>query len=608
MNRTGSIPPKRAAILVLIAAVAAYGNSLSNGFAYDDNTVIRGNTVITEGRVRDALTSPYWPDIVDGIGLYRPVTSASYATEWMLWNGHPAGFHAVNVAAHAAVSVLVFLLLLVLSAPLPALVGGMLFALHPVHTEAVANVVGRAELYAALFVIGACLVFTHNENASPLARIGRLLAVGVFFVLGLGSKEMAATLPAVLVLLAVLREDDEDTPLTRVLSDVPIFLLTGALLAAFLGSRPLVLGSIAGEYLAAYLTGLSTGERILTSLSVWPHYFRLLFFPLDLAADYGPAVLFPARSWGPDVVLGIVMIAGGVATAVWSWSKEPLVTLGLCWFAVTILPVTNLLVPTGILLAERTLYIPSVGFAFMVAGVVRWTARERPQSLRMLLIAVSVVGTAFMGRTVLRNPSWMSTYAMLSTLTEEHPESFLAIRTRARGLDQVGEVEEASRHYEVAVELVPGEYNLLIEAARFHGRHDRWGDAEQLLTRAIDLLPTQPVAWQVLSEHKLLQGLGREGHGIALQGLAVVGSNRDLWTLVSESYVAKGDFEAAVRARWAAFGAAPPTAEAWRRMAQLMELAGRTEEAAAAAERAHGLEAGAADPPREPASPVGDPR
>jgi hypothetical protein len=68
VNRTGSIPPKRAEILVLIAAVAAYGNSLSNGSAYDDNTVIRGNTVITEGRVRDALTSPYWPDIVDGIG------------------------------------------------------------------------------------------------------------------------------------------------------------------------------------------------------------------------------------------------------------------------------------------------------------------------------------------------------------------------------------------------------------------------------------------------------------------------------------------------------------------------------------------------------------
>ena len=602
MIGTGGIPPKRAAVLIFIGAVAAYGNSFGNGFAYDDATVISGNQIVTEGRVRDALSAPYWPDMVDGIGLYRPVTSASYAAEWRLWNGHPAGYHAVNVLVHAAVSLLVFLLLLALAPPLPALVGAGLFALHPVHTEAVANVVGRAELYSALFFMAACLLFMRGERAAPVTRVGRLLAVGILFLLGLGSKEMAATLPAVLVLLAVVKEDDKGSPVGRVLSDVPVFLLIGALLAAFLGSRILVLGSVSGEYPAAYLGGLSTGQRILTSLSVWPHYFRLLVFPLDLAADYGPAVLFPALTWGPDVLLGAVMIAGGAFAAVWLWPRERLGTLGLCWFGVTILPVTNLLIPTGILLAERTLYLPSVGLAFMMAGLVRWTALERPRSLRMLLVAVGVVATAFMGRTVLRNPSWESTYAMLSTLTEEHPESFLAIRARARGLDEVGEVEEAARHYEVAVELVPGEYSLLIEAARFHGRHARWGAAESLLTRAVEQFPAHPVAWQVLAEHKLLQGLGREGHRIALQGLSVVGTNRDLWTLVSESYVAKGDFEAAVRARWAALGAAPPTGQAWRRMAELMELAGRSDDAAEALERARDVEEGMSGRPRTPGS------
>ncbi len=594
-----SIPPTRAAVLIFIAAVAAYGNSLGNGYAYDDATVIGGNQIVTEGRVRDALGAPYWPDMVDGIGLYRPLTSASYAAEWPLWNGHPAGYHAVNVAVHAAVSILVFLLLLGLSGPLPALVGGGLFALHPVHTEAVANVVGRAELYSALFVLGACLLFMRGEGASPALRVGRLLAIGMLFLLGLGSKEMAATLPAVLVLLALAKEDGDENPVGRVLSDAPVLLLTGALLAAFLGSRILVLGSVSGEHPAAYLGGLSTGQRILTSLSVWPHYFRLLVFPLDLSADYGPAVLFPALTWGPDVILGVVMIAAAVVAALWLWPREPLATLGLFWFGVTILPVTNLLIPTGILLAERTLYLPSVGCAFMIAGLVRWTARERPRSLGTLLIVLAVVGTGFMTRTVLRNPSWASTFSMLSTLTEEHPESFLAIRARARGLDEVGEVEAAARHYEVAVELVPGEYSLLIEAARFHGRHGRWAMAEPLLARAIDLFPAHPVAWQVLAEQKLRQGLGREGHSIALRGLSVVGTNRDLWTLVSESYVAKGDFEASVRARWAAFGADPPTAEAWRRMAQLMELAERPVDAAAALERARTLEVGAAGATRE---------
>jgi len=233
-------------------------------------------------------------------------------------------------------------------------------------------------------------------------------------------------------------------------------------------------------------------------------------------------------------------------------------------------------------LAERTLYLPSVGIAFVAAGVVSWTARERGTTLVVLLVGAGVLCSAFVVRTALRNPSWMSTFTMLTTIAEEHPESFMAVRARAQSLDNVGEYEEADRFYQTALELVPEEYSLLIEVARFYGRGERWAEAEPLLVHAIELLPTHPVAWQVLSEQRLLQGRGREGHTIALQGLAVVGSNGDLWKLVSESYVAKGDYDAAIRARWASFGVADENSEDWRRMSELMELAGRSQEAEAA--------------------------
>jgi hypothetical protein len=328
--------------------------------------------------------------------------------------------------------------------------------------------------------------------------------------------------------------------------------------------------------------GLSAGQRILTSLAVWPQYLRLLVFPVDLVAEYAPAVLFPALTWGPDVVLGLLVILGAAAAAIYLWPRERLVALGIVWFGIAILPVTNLLIPTGVLLAERTLYLPSVGLAFVTAGVVSWTARERSTSLRMLVVAAGVVCGAFMVRTALRNPSWMSTFTMLTTIGEEHPESFMAVRARAQSLDNVGEYEGADRFYQTALELVPGDYSLLVEVARFYGRQERWAEAEPLLVHAIELLPTHPVAWQVRSEQQLLQGRGREGHAIALQGLSLVGSNADLWKLVSESYVAKGDYAAAIRARWASFGVADENSEDWRRMTELMELAGRSQEAEAA--------------------------
>ena len=585
LKQLSAIPPWRAALLVLFVAVAAYANSVLNGFAYDDNTIIVGRSVVAEGGVVEVLTSAYWPQAVSGAGLYRPVTLSSFALEWRLWNGHPAGFHLVNLAVHTAVSLVVFLLILPLSATLPALVGGALFAAHPVHSEAVANVVGRSELYSALFVLGACLLFLKGRGLSPSWRAARLLGIGALYVLGLGSKEMAVTLPALLVLITLVRTGDGRVS-DRVRTDLPVFLLTAALLAAFLGARFLMLGSVSGEVPAPALVGLSAGQRILTSLAVWPHYLRLLVFPLDLVVDYAPAVLFPALTWGPDVILGLLTILGGAAAVIFLWPRERLVALGIAWFGIAILPVTNLLIPTGVLLGERTLYLPSVGLAFVVAGVVSWTARERRTSLGILLVGAGVLCSAFMVRTALRNPSWMSTFTMLTTLGEEHPESLMAIRARAQGLDNVGEYEEADRYYQTALELAPEGYSLLVEVARFYGRGERWVEAESLLVHAIELFPTHPVAWQVLSEQRLNQGRSREGHAVALQGLSLVGSDRDLWKLVSESYVAKGDYDAAIRARWASFGVADDDSEEWRRMSELMELAGRSEEADDASRRA----------------------
>ncbi len=175
---------------------------------------------------------------------------------------------------------------------------------------------------------------------------------------------------------------------------------------------------------------------------------------------------------------------------------------------------------------------------------------------------------------------------MLTTLGDEHPEAFMAVRARARSLDDLGEYEEADRFYQTALELAPEGYSLLVEVARFYGRRERWAEAEPLLVHAIELFPTHPVAWQVLSEQRLNQGRGREGHAVALQGLSLVGSDRDLWKLVSESYVMKGDYDAAIRARWASLGVVDDESEEWRRMSEIMELAGRSEEAAAAAQRA----------------------
>jgi hypothetical protein len=175
----------RAAVLVALLAIAAYLNSFGNGFAYDDNGIVTQNPTVTSGDWRSALQSPWWPNAEGGAGLYRPVTSASFAAEWELFGGAPLGFHVGNVAVHALASLLVLALLSGLGAGAGATVGAALFAIHPVHTEAVANVVGRAEIYAACFYLAASLLYAplspvpveqgDRRHAAGRARAARAL-------------------------------------------------------------------------------------------------------------------------------------------------------------------------------------------------------------------------------------------------------------------------------------------------------------------------------------------------------------------------------------------------------------------------------------------------
>ncbi len=195
----------RAGFLVLFLAGAAYANSLGNGFAYDDNSILPQNPLVTSGDWRGALSSPYQPDALEGAGLYRPVTSLSFTLEWMAFGDDPLGYHLLNLLFHALVSLLVFLLLLEMGAVIPALVGGVLFAVHPLHSEAVANVVGRAELYSAFFFLGACLLFWRGGDWEGWRRVPRLLGLGFLYLLSFGAKEIGVTLPIVLLLLELSR-------------------------------------------------------------------------------------------------------------------------------------------------------------------------------------------------------------------------------------------------------------------------------------------------------------------------------------------------------------------------------------------------------------------
>ncbi len=585
-SRTGSLTPAWAGAYAFLLAVAAYLNAAGNGFAYDDGLILAVNPVVTEGRWGEAFFGPWWYGAREGAGLYRPLTLGSFALEWKLWSGSPVGFHAVSIVAHA-LSTLLVLRLLALLAPLgAAAAGAFFFAVHPVHVEAVANVVGRSELYAALAVLGAGVAYLEPGLRAERLRGLRMGLVCLMFLLGLGSKEGAVMLPAALLALELARHSEG--PLAgRLRKEAPLLAGLAGVLGGYLLLRVAVLGAVTGGAAAPELIGVTPSERILTALSLWPEYVRLLVFPLSLSADYAPAVLLVSREVNASVVAGAFTL-GGCCVLAWALrTRSPLATAGIAWFFVTVLPVSNLLFPAGLLLGERTLYLPSVGASLVVAGAwmgadARWGIAGR----RRALAAAALVGLALFVRTVIRNPSWFSTWTVMNTLAAEHPESAAALRTRALGLERVGERQEAADAWRTVLALQPNHYGFLVEASRFFGRIGQGATAASLLSRAVELRPHDPVAYRELAQQYLRQGRGREAHLAALNGLARAGADAELWAAVSEAYIAKGDLEASVRARLAALGQDPRSARDWGRLADLMEALGRPEQARTARSRA----------------------
>ncbi len=544
-------------LFVAVAAVAVYANSIWNGFAYDDNFIIATNTRVHQLRDLKAIwLTPYWPFFGSQLGLYRPFAIFAFAVEWALGGGAPWLFHLVNVLLNASVSVLVFLLVEKLFTYRAAFAAGLIFAIHPVHTEAVANVVGQNELWAALGALGACLVYA-NRPAMGVSLL-RLLAMLSLYALSVLAKESAAALPALLVLTDFAQRR---VPLDRaglvkyVRTILPLMIAFGTLFAVYLVVRHNVLGTLAGTAAAPGLPHLSEQYRVLNALRAWPEFARLLFFPLDLSADYAPAVIMPVESVTPMVALGAVLVLTVVLLALATpWA--PGVGFAAGWFLLTILPVSNFFFPIGVLIAERTLYLPSLA-ACVLAGLA-WDAIARVPRFetRRLASALAVLVVIFFSaRTVTRNPDWDSLETVWRGLQRDHPESYRAQWLNAGAMWQRGRVDLAERYFEIAYKLWPRDSQLLTEWGNFYIAQRRYSDAVRLLEKSRDMTPFVPRTYEYLAYAYLHSGRPEDALRTIEQALPLDPQKSIIYPVRATAYEKVGRFAEA--------------ADAWRAAVQL---------------------------------------
>ncbi len=314
-------------------------------------------------------------------GPYRPLTTLSYALNYAVHGRWPPGYHLVNVALHLVASLLVLALARRLAAaatpPLGtarvALLAGLLFAVHPAHVEAVATIAGRNELLCACFALGALLLALCRRDAAWKLPAALALLVG-----GLLSKEVAVAAPGLLVVVAVAlpaaaglqaRPGLGSGAPRRALLEVALVagLLLTALVPYLLGRGP----ALAAPPEARWFPVETPGWQVALSMSrVLGEYLRILAFPSFLGGDFAYAARLPTLT-APTLGFAVATAAwvATLASAALLLRRAPLVSAGLAWTFVPLLPVMQI-VPVGVLLAERLLYLPSVGFCLAVAAAV----------------------------------------------------------------------------------------------------------------------------------------------------------------------------------------------------------------------------------------------
>ncbi|HEV8265224.1 MAG TPA: hypothetical protein VGQ06_09740 [Gemmatimonadales bacterium] len=419
---------------VFAAAVALYLPTVRYSYVQDDMLIIRNNAATHGvGAALRALDEPYWPPPSRG-GMYRPLTTLSFGVDWSISGARPGWFHFMNALWHGLACALVVLVLARWLPESAAFVAGLIFAVHPVHVEGVANLVSRGELFAAVGMLGAVLAARQHRWALAVACAAAAML----------SKEHA-----VITGVVILLDDWLQSPGAR-RYPTGFYVAIAGLTISFLGAW-LVVG-VSGDVAPPFF-GATVGQRLAIGLpAVW-RAATLLVWPADLVADYHPEVI-PVRSGlSLPAVAGAFVVVAVPYLAWWARRRAPALAFAAAVAALAYLPTSNLLFASGVVLAERSLYLPvllsatAAGYGFM------WL--ERHWEARRAGLVVGLVVLVLAGRSYLRLPVWRDNKTFLLTLLAQHPESYRAHRWAAHVLAEVGDTAGALREFTRADSIFP---------------------------------------------------------------------------------------------------------------------------------------------------------
>ena len=558
-------------VLVCLLGAAVYSNALQGPFVLDDvrNIERNGAIQITQFNLRKLATAVRHSHTAN-----RPVANVSFALNYLFGKHDVRGYHVVNILIHIINGVLVYALALVTLkrlrrishwrgppmsdrfAILVAAVAAALFTAHPIQTQSVTYVVQRMNSLATLFYLGALLLFIAGRQSPATWRRGVLWAgcLGCW-LLGLGSKQTAATLPLAVLLYDLCFYQDARRPrVGRYL----IYVLGSAAILVILCSVYLKFEPIAKILHSFEIRDYTMGQRVLTQFRVVNLYLGLLLFPHparlnlvhDITASHSP--MTPVTT-----ILSMLLLVGLAATAVLAAKRHRLVSFCIAWFCLHLLMESSVIGLEQIF--EHRLYLPMfgvcLGAAWLLGAVIAW----KPAGL---LVGGSAAVLLLSAATHARNDVWQGRLSLWSDVLTKSPNNTRSHTNLGNVLADEGRLDDAIERYLTALSIDENDHLSHNNLGQILLEQDRIDEAIHHIQRSISIRPGHAPAYNSLGS--AFRAKGRIDEALAQFQHAV---DLDPWFFpascnLGDVYRMRADMEQAIRHYEAALRMSPDLAAA----------------------------------------------
>jgi tetratricopeptide (TPR) repeat protein len=534
------------AFLIISLGLFAYINSFENQFIWDDEDAVVNNAYVKDFK--------YLPNIFKensiqgakkGSNFYRPLWNISFLLDYKIWGLNPTGYHLTNTILHIINALLLAYLLSGLSCWSIGALAGILFVVHPVHTEVVTYISGRADSLAALFILTSSILFLKSLISQEAKIRNCLYMLSIFsFIAGLLSKESSIVFPTILISLVLFfgkgesgvqikkraKKKDGDS-LGRLKYTLPFISI--AVIYAILRFTILDFSETVGQNLPPPFFYIPFHVRLFTFLKALLIYFGLLLLPLHLQMERTLKLAYSL--FEPMSLAAMTITILFLLLAIKSYPRHRIISFSILWFYLTLLPNSNLY-PINALIYEHWLYLPSMGFFTLLSwSIYRMYRIPNKKALKAVLGFFYLIAiTFYFLRTIERNRDWRDPITFYESALKHSPDSARMHNNLGMAYDDKGMLDLAIQEYQKAIEINDSYPQTHYNLAGAYMKKGWIKQAEKEYRRSIEIDPNFVYSYISLGRLYYFQGRIKESKLIFQEVLELDPKNKEAKKILNQ--------------------------------------------------------------------------